>query len=300
MSEEYVDTTPAAESGLGGGDPTPEPEDPKFGLGQEGEGEGKGEPEDWTASLPEDEREWVRSKGFKDAAHVAKSGREAEANMHRLNDQLGRFENRVRELEGYITQQGQQHGGRYANEPTNDPFAPLGQVAQQAAAIGQAIDEGQLAAGEGLAYLNQETAKAVAKIITDRDAQWEERVAQAAEEATAPLYDRDREAHYYDRIGALQEELGADEYEALAPRAAEIIGERLRQDPDSRYDPDVIDSAFDRALRERTISQRRAASTRTLDGGGGGRARKALGPDEAILREMEQASPMGRGISGGL
>lgn len=235
----------------------------------------------WTDDLDDETREYVTKKGIKSAADLARSYREAEAQMHRS----------MREAEELRRQP--------APEGPQAPQAPDAQSdfwggwAGHVGPVMEAVDSGEVEPGKAMGWMVQQFAEA----MRVRDNQWAEYAESRAREVVEPVQGKLRGGHFEKRIGHFREALG-DDFADIQPMAAELIRQWTRVDPEYARNEHAVDAAFNQAITEHTLRQRAAARASTVNGNGQGPRGRKSDPAEDLLRAMDAAAPQGGG--GGL
>ena len=249
-----------------------------FPDGGEGDGEGSGE---WFEAFPEEMHDSLSK--FRSPEDMARSYLENERRMGEFRSEVGELRNEIAQLASQGDRSRGPDGEGYGSEPRNERVPTMQDVAGFAEEIAQAIDQGDIDVGAGIARLMAATAGVSAAREEDLMRRFEARIA----ERTAPLEESNFRTTVAREIQALKAHLGDEQYAALEPQAKALLKEWERQQPGFVSNARAVRAAFGEANLLSQAQQRREASARVLDSTAGGGRRRGPSPAQMIVDEMD-------------
>lgn len=241
---------------------------------------------DWLERLDPEDRRFAESKGYADdPTRAIKSAREAEQNMHRMQQQMDRL----------LAQPAPQPQNQ---QPNQQPSFFQG-LMSEIAPVAQAVDSGDIDPGQGMAVALDTFARA----WEAREAALLEHVRAERDESLAPVVQRQTGTQFGERVNAMKSVYG-DAFEELKTEANQILKGYLEADPSYRTNPRTVDLAFQEAAsRQYLASRQRDKPPTTLNGRGtnsAGRPKKSEA--QIVMEEIDAAMGMHTGgpLGGGL
>lgn len=279
-----MSTNASADGGFGGADAAPEPpeQEPEPEPAAEPSGEAapgavEAEPggdRPWYAGLDEESRRYVEGKGFGDVGQLISAQRESERELHRRGQVISDYERHLAEPDGA------------PSEPADGLQSAIDEVNDYAGRIGQAVSAGEMSPAQGFQYLGGIMANA----LSDMRAELVSDLERTVSERTQPLYNDTWNNHWREEARAIRSE-DPEGYQRHAPRARELLGEMLSEEPGLRYNRRAMRMAFAMAGQEAGARERRERGARTLQGGARGRGAQQVDPAKAIIEEMDAVMP---------
>ena len=248
------------------------------------------EPPSWTEGLSDDDRKYVEGKKFSDPAAVIKAQREAEAQMHRAQQERSEYEKLLNELAQ--AQQAQQQAppapAAGGNGELPDEFVSrMQQLAQMA-------DEGRIDFGQAIGTAALESRQYA---ISEMENRLNDRLEKFEKERVRPLEDSEWTEFHRRKASSLSSSMG-EGFNEIAGRAEEILSSMFESNPNAKYDENAVDTAVARAYMEKDMAERAARNAQTLEGTGGAGGTRPPDAAESIISGMKKHAPAN--VSGGI